>query len=301
MKSESSLEELLPTVNQAVDSVLRRRRKGKDFADDFRGWVMLKVLEREGAIFRRFRGESALLTYLRVVVDRLYCDYWISLNGKWRSSKKAKQLGTKSVHLEKLVYRDGYTLDQAVSTLQAGGGKALQSELRDGFFKMPSRQTRFFSVGSESLLERHADTRPSAYEVLRQKEIDHASRVVRDVLTDALAELPEIDRLIVELRFCRGLRIPELSRRLGLKQRSVYHRFYRILRALGKKLEARKVHRSLVRELTQGSFVSREIEGAFAEASARCVSKTKEPEILFEARREPLVRETENVSMSLRY
>ena len=59
MKSESSLEEMLPPVNQAVDGVLRRRRKGKDFADDFRGWVTLKVLEREGAILKRFRGESA--------------------------------------------------------------------------------------------------------------------------------------------------------------------------------------------------------------------------------------------------
>lgn len=295
MTTASSLEEMLPTVNQAVDGVLRRRRKGKDFADDFRGFVMLKMLQRDGAILKRFRGESTLLTYLRVVVDRLYCDYLISLNGKWRSSKKAMALGAKSVHLEKLVYRDGYTLDQAVAALQTRDGKEPESELREGFFQIPSRRNRL-EIPFESLRERQADTRPSVYEVLRQKELDRSSWVVRDALTDSLAELSEEDRLILELRFCRGLRIPDLSRRLGLKQRSVYNRFYRILRALREKLEARNVDGGVVREMKEGS-VHREIEGAFAAAAARCVSYVEEPEMVLEASEAP--RAAETLSMSV--
>jgi RNA polymerase sigma factor (sigma-70 family) len=297
MTAESSLGELLSSVNQAVDRVLRRRRKGKDFADDFRGWVMLKMLERDGAILKQFRGESALMTYLRVVVDRMYCDYLISLNGKWRPSKMAAKLGAKSVQLERLVYHDGYTLDQAIAVLQTREGNVRESELRDGFVKIPYRRTRFF-VGLDSLSELHADTRFSAYAILRQKEIDDANRLIRDALGDALAELPDEDLRILELRFCQGLRISDLSRKLGLKQRSAYRRCSRILRVLRKKLEAIGVRRNSVRGMAEGSLVPQQIEGAFAEA-ARCVSNTREPEMLFEACREPFLRETETFSMSV--
>ena len=66
MKAESSFEAMLPIVMRAVDSVLRRRGKPKDFADDFRGWVVLKMLEREAAILKQFRGESTQRTQVRL-------------------------------------------------------------------------------------------------------------------------------------------------------------------------------------------------------------------------------------------
>jgi RNA polymerase sigma factor (sigma-70 family) len=248
VKLPSSFEALLPTVTRAIESVLRRRGKRKDFADDFRGWVMVKILEREGAILSQFRGDSTLFTYLRVVVDRLYCDYSISLNGKWRPSNKAKQLGDKLMSLEKLVYRDGYALNEAISVLQCRYGKGAESELRGGFLQIPCRDRRSL-VGSEAVLERIPDSRPLAYEALRQEEIDGASQAVRGALRDSLAELAEEDRRILELRFFKGLRIPEISRRLDLKQRSVYNRYYRILRALRTKLEARQVHGGEIREM----------------------------------------------------
>jgi hypothetical protein len=100
MTAESSCEEMLQIVNQAVDGVLRSRRKGKDFADDFRGWVMLKMRERDGARLKQFRRESTFLTYLRVVVNRFYCDYLISMNGKWRPSKRACERGPTTARLE---------------------------------------------------------------------------------------------------------------------------------------------------------------------------------------------------------
>jgi RNA polymerase sigma factor (sigma-70 family) len=239
---------MLPTLIRAINGVLRGRGKRKDFADDFRSWVMVKVLEREGAILRQFRGESTLFTYLRVIVKRLYCDYCNSLNGRWRPSRKAKQLGARVMALEKLVYRDGHTLDEAISVLQCGDGKGSESELRDGFVHIPYRDRRS-PVGSEAVLERLSDNRPSAYEVLRREEIDGRSRAVRDALSDSLAELAEEDRHLLELRFFQGLRIPEISRRLDLKPRSVYNRYYRILRALRAKLEAREVRHGLVREM----------------------------------------------------
>ncbi len=107
------------------------------------------------------------------MVARLYCDYLISRteNGVHRGRQG---IGAHAVSLEKLVYRDGYTLDQAVEVLRSQG-KRNESELRDEFFKIPRRLPRD-SVESEALLEAHPDTRPSVYEVLREKELAKASR-----------------------------------------------------------------------------------------------------------------------------
>jgi RNA polymerase sigma factor for flagellar operon FliA len=248
IRGEGSFETVLPTVIRAVNSVLGGRRNRKDFADDFRSWVMVKILERERAILSQFRGESTLFTYLRVVVERLYCDYSISQTGKWRPSRKAKQLGIQAMDLERLVYRDGYTLGEAISVLQCRYGKSVESELRDAFLQLPCRDRRS-TVGSEAVLEQLPDKRPSPYETLRREEIDRTSRAVRGALAHSLAELADEDREILELRFFEGLRIPQISQRLDLKQRSVYNRIYRILRSVRTKLEARGVRPGTVREM----------------------------------------------------
>jgi len=273
MNAESNLDELLPSVNRAIDAVLRRRRRGKDFSDDFRGWVMLKLVEREAAIREQFRGESTLRTYLRVVMDRLYCYDVTSLNGKWRPSKTAARLGRALVQLERLVYRDGYTLGQAISVLQTREGEVHESELREDFVKIPPRRTRFF-VGLDSLSELHADERFAADALLRQKEVDNASDRIRETLASVLAELPREDRQILELRFGQGLRISVLSRRLGLPQRTVYGRFHRILRILKMRLEARGICRNSVTAVTDGSFLPRGIESVFRGAAARDLTNT---------------------------
>ena len=276
MKAESSFEAMLPIVMRAVDSVLRRRGKRKDFADDFRGWVVLKMLEREAAVLKQFRGESTLFTYLHVIVARLYCDYLISQNGKWRPSRKARQLGAHAVSLERLVYRDGYTLDEAVAVLRSQEGKSNESELRDEFFEIPRRRPRV-SVESEALLEAHPDTRPSVYEVLREKELAQASRALRSALWVSLAELAEDDRLILELRFSRGLRISEISRRLGLNERSAYSHYHRILQVLRAKLEARRVHRGVLTDMSAGSFDLQEFKGVFVAEATRTFSNAATP------------------------
>jgi len=281
MTAESNLEELLPSVNLAVDVVLRRRRRSRDFADDFRGWVMLKMLERDGAKLRGFRGESTLLTYLRVVVDRLYCDYLISLNGKWHRSKKTAELGTWAVELERLVYHDGFTLDQAVAMMRARDGRVSESDLRALFAEIPTRHARYF-VALESVSELHADAGFSADAILQQKEIEEAGKRVRESLASALADLPEEDRQILELRFAQGLRISLISDLLGLRQRSLYGRVSRILRVLKKKLEARGVAPSFIKEIIQGSSSSPGIDGVLEGDWALCASKIGRDSVSFE-------------------
>jgi hypothetical protein len=56
--TDTLLRELYPTVNRAVDLVLARRGRRREFAQDFRGFVMLKMLERNGRS-TRVSGESS--------------------------------------------------------------------------------------------------------------------------------------------------------------------------------------------------------------------------------------------------
>lgn len=236
----SNAAELLPSVDRAISAVLRKRRRSKDFAEDFRGFVVLKMLERDSARLKRFRGESTLLTYLRVVVDRLYCDYLISRNGKWHSSRRASKLGPRALELEKLVYRDGFTLDEAVATMRARDGSGVESDLRGCFATIRPRYPRRF-VGLEWISELRAGDRFSADATLEEKERGETIARVRDSLASALAELPEQDRRMLELHFARGLRISRIGHLFGLKQSSTYRRMHRILRVLRRKLEARGV------------------------------------------------------------
>lgn len=256
MNADACLDELLPWVNRAVVDVLLRRRRDRDFAEDFRGWVVLKMLERNGAKLRCFRGESTLLTYLRVVVDRLYCDYLNALNGKWHPSKKAAELGSKTVELERLVYRDGFTLDQAVALMQVRDGGVSDSDLRAGFAKIPIRQKRSF-VALDSVPELCADAGSSADAILWRREIEDQGIRLRGSLARALSELPEQDRYILDLRFVQGLRVSWISRLSGLSQRALYTRLRAILRVLRKKLEARGVGRACITPLLQAELPTR--------------------------------------------
>lgn len=264
-----SLDESLPCIHQAVDVVLRKRRRRGDFAEDFRSFVMLKLLERDGARLRHFRGESTLLTYLRVVVDRLYCDYLIAGNGKWHRSKKAIELGAKAVELERLVYHDGYPLDQAIEMMRARHGRDSESDLGAFFAAIPTRPKRYF-VGLESVSELCAGPQFSPDSILQETEAESMCHRIRGSLASALADLPEHDRNILNLRFAQGLRISTISRLLRLRQSSVYGRVSRILRVLNRKLRAQGIDQKSIAAILHGSSSLQGLEGVLAGGSARC-------------------------------
>jgi RNA polymerase sigma factor (sigma-70 family) len=238
--TDTLLQELYPTVNRAVDLVLARRRRRREFAQDFRGFVMLKMLERNEAKLRSFRGESAPLTYLRVVVSRLYCDYLSSRNGKWRPSSKARELGAEVVALEKLVYRDGLTLREAIAMMEPHVGRGRELSLRESFSEIPVRYPRRFAP-LQAIDELRADARFSADARIREKEAGEAARKVERSLARALSEIPEEDRRILDLRFESGLPIAHIGDKLGLRRKALYARLRRILRALRGKLEAKGI------------------------------------------------------------
>jgi DNA-directed RNA polymerase specialized sigma24 family protein len=104
-----------------LSEVLRdvsRRRLSPDEAQDFIQSAHLKLLERHYDVFDRFAGGSSMRTYLTVVVVRLLLDWRNRTYGKWRPSAVALRLGDDAVRLERLIYRDGYSADEAIETLR---------------------------------------------------------------------------------------------------------------------------------------------------------------------------------------
>jgi hypothetical protein len=96
----------------------RRYRFDPDDADEFRAVVNLKLLENECAILRAYEARSGFATYMSVVVQRLALDFRIHAWGKWHTTAGAKRLGPLAVELEKLLHRDGRTLDEALVILR---------------------------------------------------------------------------------------------------------------------------------------------------------------------------------------
>ena len=111
--------EQLTLLSDVVRKVARSRRLAPEDAQDFAQIVQVRVLERNYDVFNRFTGRSSLRTYLTVVVTRMLLDWLNSTYGKWRPSAMALRLGPDAVTLDRLIWRDGYTIDEAVAVVGA--------------------------------------------------------------------------------------------------------------------------------------------------------------------------------------
>lgn len=229
---------------RAVDFVVRRRHLTADEADEFRSTVRVKLLENDHAILRKFGGRSSLPTYLVVVVQRLFLDFRTSAWGKWRPSAEAKRLGPTAVLLERLTSRDGLTFDEAYATLRC---IPTVTESEEELFalseRLPRRPSRRFVDDSslEGTLVSQEDVDPIA-------QAEHLAVAAKSnaALTEALAELPVQDRLILKLRYDDGLKVSEIASMMRLEQKPLYRRIEQLLRNLRTAIENRGVRKEEV-------------------------------------------------------
>lgn len=225
----------LPFIEQVIESTCRRYLLRGDEADEFRSLVLEKLIEDDYAVFRKFRETSRLETYLTAVIKRRFLDYRNQRWGKWRPSAQARKLGSIGVELETLISRDGVPVDQAVElVLQSSGARASRGELEDIARRLPRRPPR--RPAPESELIRVEDPRGPDRQLLEKERGDAIARAWK-VLEQALAALPEEDRLIVRMHLLDGFTIADVARSLGLSQRSLYVRFRRALEHLRIALE----------------------------------------------------------------
>lgn len=243
----------LEWIRRAMAATSRRSGMSGADADDFASWATLRLLADDFAILRKFRGESSFRTYLTVVIATLHREYRSQAWGRWRPSAAARRGGRLAVELETLVYRDGYTLRQAIERLRTAGRASLPDrELAALFGSLPPRVPR--GAGAPDVaLDAVADPAAAADDAVTAAEVAADRSAVYAALDAALDALPAEDRVLVRLHYWKGLSVADVARALAVPQKPLYRRLERALRRLRDALEQGGVTCGRVAEWVEGS------------------------------------------------
>jgi RNA polymerase sigma factor (sigma-70 family) len=237
----------LPLIERIAEAVARRHGLSGDEADDLVSWINIKLIENDFAVLRHFKGESAISTYLTVVIARLSHDYFVRQWGRWRTSIEAREGGPVAVRLEKLLYRDGHTLDEAIKVLRSAMSIELSDrEIAELAASLP-RRPRDNEVGDEWLAALAAP--PASDSTVLLSEEEEISEAARRALQRAISLLPSNDQLILRLRYWEGYSVAEIARMLHLDPYPLYRRINTQLARLRRDLEAAGVERDIVATL----------------------------------------------------
>lgn len=234
----------LGRIERIIASITRRNALTQDQAEDFASWTKVKLIENDYAIIRKFEGRSSISTYLTVVIANLFRDYRVEQWGRWRPSVVAKRLGGVGIRLETLLYRDGYTLDQAIEVLRSAGiSSPSDRELSDMAARLPARVR---PVQADDTALEHTETAEGADRPLWLSEQRREWETARGALERALASLPAEDQLVVRLRYWEGFTVAEIARTLRTEQKPLYRRIDRALERLRGMLQADGLDRTAV-------------------------------------------------------
>jgi RNA polymerase sigma factor (sigma-70 family) len=218
----------LSTIERVLRFVTTRHRLPASEAEDFASHVKTRMVENGYAILKQFQGRSSLRTYLTVVIQRMYLDYRASGWGKWRPSAEAVREGPLAVLLEQLLWRDGYSFDQACQMIRTGhSDPATPEELERIAGALPARPRRRFE--SEMVLAERATTELSPFEAALAEERRRLANRVSTALKRLTSDADHQDRLILALRFEDGRTVADIAALLGLEPKPLYRRFERLL------------------------------------------------------------------------
>jgi RNA polymerase sigma factor (sigma-70 family) len=236
VKDEALFLSNLPVIDDVIGQICRRHRLTASEAEDFTSEVRLLFIERNYEPLRRFEGRSSLRTYLIVVIQRLFLDYRNRLWGRWRPSAEAKRLGPLAILVERLVTRDGLTLDQVAQTLRVNHDVNLDETLSALCVKLslrpPSPQ-----IVPEAAANGVESSAPSPEANVLRAEQGFLARRVQTALERARQGLVTEDRIILKMRFEDAVPVADIARALHLNQKRLYRTIARLLDRIRASLE----------------------------------------------------------------
>jgi RNA polymerase sigma factor (sigma-70 family) len=256
-------EQCVPVIARLAARLCHGYGFSREEVEDFTQEVYKKVWSNDCAVLRQFERRAELATYLRMVVSRALKDYADHLWGKWRPSAAAVELGPVARELERLLYREKRTFDEACHILRADGKVQLSdSELADLAAKLRprlhlgrSRQETGGDAAGRAAAGMSAPADPlatppeSAEDRMLKKERSSRHEKAFAALEAAMAALPDQDRLILELMIRDELKIVDVARALGLEQKPLYGRVTVIKNNLRKEMERLGIAAGDIREI----------------------------------------------------
>ncbi len=237
----------LPVIDEVVGHVCRRHRLSGVEAEDFAQDVRLHFIERNYERLRRFEGRSSLRTYITVVVHRCFLDYRNKLWGKWRPSAEATRLGPIGILLERMVARDGFTVDHAIEMIETNHGIAINNDFAALRERLAQRQPMRQRLCDEEADRLESPAPPSDVNVVRAEQ-DFVARRVRAACARACQALGAEERLILRMRY-DDVPVADIARTLHLNQKRLYRTIERLLADLRARLESEGISKDEVRML----------------------------------------------------
>ena len=243
VSDEATFIAALPVIDDVTGQVCRRHRLSPTDSDEFRSDVRLHFIERNYEVLRRFEGRCALATYVNVVIQRVFLDWRNRMWGRWRPSTEARRLGPTAILIERLVTRDGWSLDQALESIKVNHQIELDDELTAFCHTLSARVPARRMVSEEDAAE-VASPGPAADDNLVKAERDFLAKRVQTALDRARQALPAMDRLILKMRFDDRAAVSDIARALHLDQRPLYRTLERLLKTMGEALQADGISRA---------------------------------------------------------
>lgn len=235
-RGRALLEQNFVLVRKRLDQISRNSGLPHQEVEEFRSWVLFKLVENDYRILGSWEGRSSFSTYLTVALFNLLRDYRIHVWGKWRPSAAARREGHEAILLERLWQRDHLPLDEAIDRMRSEHAVALsRAELERLATRLPQKAARRW-VGEEELQTIAVDGRVE--ERVETRERASLAARLRDELLPRLHALPAEDRLLLKLHFRDGLTIAAIAPMLGRPQAELYLTRDRCLKKLRKALEA---------------------------------------------------------------
>lgn len=252
MSPEELFRTNLALVDRVISGVCRRAGLRDADAEDFASTAKLALMENDYAILARYEGRSALGTFLTIVVERLLSRERARMWGRWHPSAEAVRLGEAAVLLEKLLVRDGRSLDEAIPIVRALDPSLDRRRMRELAESLPERTLRPRLVPlpkTEDAFAASDQADTNARQAEARRITERAARIVRETL----AGLDTHDRMLVRFRFGAELSIADTARLLGVPQRPLYRRIEALLGQLREALVREGIDASLVADVISAS------------------------------------------------
>lgn len=226
-------------IAKALKEVCRRYRLRQDQAEEFLSVATIRLLDDDRAILRKYAGGSSMRTFLAVVATRLFLDWSNAQWGRWRPSAEAQRQGPVAIELERLVFRDGWSVREAFEQYVAGGRASFEECER--VWRLLPRSPRPTTLPLTEMTDPPAVEAPSDLLTARQE----GQRVLR-ALERAINGLDTQDRVLVRLQYWQSCTVAEIARMHGLNQRELYRRFVGLRERLRRELEANGVDGAII-------------------------------------------------------
>lgn len=222
--------ENLPLIDRTIKLVCRKSGLSSDEIEDFAQFAKLRLIENDYEKIRAYQERSSFGTFIAAVVMRILLDHRNHEWGKWRRSAEAERLGDVAIQVERLLYRDGYTLAEAFQVLAPRCPGLTHEDLAALASQIPAR-TRRRMVDIEEA---------SGAAAARAPDVDCTEIAARvsTVVQGAIGRIPEDDQLILQLRFEADMTVAQIARALDRNQQQLYRRLYALFDVLKEELES---------------------------------------------------------------